>query len=95
METTACIKVNGLMNYNTDGFNERNIYIHNANDANRLASRKPVNYDNSLSTFKINENKPDIKTSEGKVLNTSKSVSEKDFLLRNININNVRNKRGF
>lgn len=45
--------------YNTDGFNERNNYIHNELDKNK----KIKSYDNSFVKMRINENKPDIKTS--------------------------------
>ena len=79
------------MNYNTDGFNNRSVYINNANDANRLRKSGPINSDSSVAQMRINENKPDIKT-----VNTDKTIlkeevrgSRENFILRNNNINNV------
>lgn len=43
-----------------DGFNERKSYINNNNDLNRMD--KNVNFDNSLSQMRVEENKPDINT---------------------------------
>ena len=79
------------MNYNTDGFNNRSVYINNANDANRLSKNGPINSDSSVVQMRINENKPDIKT-----VNTDKIIlkeevrgSRENFILRNNNMNNV------
>lgn len=77
------------MNYNTDGFNERSIYIHNANDKNKLGNNNSNN-NNSLVQMKINENKTDIKTvNNDKIFYSSEVKGNKDnFIVRNTNMNN-------
>ncbi len=82
------------MNYNTDGFNNRHIYINNANDARRLKQNGPINSDSSVAQMRINENKPDIKT-----VNTDKTILKEDvrgnrenFVLRNNNMMNANRK---
>ena len=80
------------MNYNTDGFNDRNIYINNANDRNRLNKMGPSNIDSSFAKMKVDENKPDIKT-----VDTHSSIerveevrgSRENFVLRNNNMRNA------
>ena len=78
------------MNFNTDGFNERSIYIHNSNDANRLKQNGTSNIDNSMAKMRVKENKPDVET-----VNTDKSIyieetkgNRENFILRNNNLNN-------
>ena len=78
------------MNYNTDGFNERSIYIHNSNDMNRIRENGPSNIDNSMAKMRVEENRPDVET-----VDTDKSIyieetrgDRENFILRNNNINN-------
>ena len=72
------------MNYNTDGFNNRSIYIHNSNDKNRLNGMSS-SYDNSLAKMRIDENKPNIETiNHDKVIVYQETRGNKDnFILRN------------
>ena len=79
------------MNYNTDGFNERSIYIHNSNDKNKLNNK---DIDNSFDKMRIEERKNTVVTT-----NTDKSEyigetrGNKDkFILMNNNIRNVNSK---
>lgn len=80
------------MNYNTDGFNERTIYINNANDRNRLNKMGPSNIDSSFAKMKIEENRPDIKTVD---TNSNVEIIEEvrgnreNFILRNNNMRNA------
>ena len=87
------IRVNGLINYNTDGFNERNNYIRNCNDINKLRKSTPSNIDNSFAKMKSLERKPDIETSKKELnLNIEEARGNRDnFIIRNNNINNVSN----
>ena len=48
------------MNYNADGFNNRMVYINNANDAKRIKDNNFI--DNSVVQMKLNENKPNVQT---------------------------------
>lgn len=80
------------MNYNTDGFNDRSIYINNANDKNRLNKMGPSNIDNSFVKMKMDENKPDIKTVDTR--NSIERIEEvrgnrENFILRNNNMRNA------
>ena len=79
------------MNFNTDGFNERTNYIHNANDANRLSKMGPSNLDSSFARMKVDENKPDIKTSdiEKTILEEEVRGARDNFVLRNNNMMNA------
>ncbi len=86
---TVCIKVSGLMNYNTDGFNERSIYIHNSNDRNNL---KKSYSDTSFAQMKIQENKSDITTvnhDKNIVLNDDVRGSMENFVLRTSKMRNL------
>ena len=83
------------MNYNTDGFNERSFYVHSSNDANKLKEKEPVSYDNSLPTFKMNENKPDIKTSSNEKTIGNQDLNVNNSLLHSMGINNIRNNNRF
>lgn len=82
------------MNYNTDGFNERQNFIHNSNDANRLKKSGPSNFDNSFAQMKVQENKPDIQTVDTDVNIECEEVrgSRENFLLRNNNMRNANSK---
>jgi len=79
------------MNYNTDGFNDRSVYIHNSNDMNRLSKTGPSNIDSSVVQMRVNENKPDIKTVEtDQTILTEEARGNKDnFVLRNNNMMNA------
>ena len=79
------------MKYNTDGFNERNIYIHNQNDKNMLNKTGVSNIDNSFAKMKINENKPDIKTvnSDKQFIKEEAKGNKENFVLRNYNMMNA------
>ena len=85
------------MNYNTDGFNERNVYIHNSLDRNRINNSKPVHYDNSLTKMIMDDNKPDIHTAEQEYDSSNAEIKQTEIdnkLLRDINLNNmIRNNR--
>ena len=80
------------MKFNTDGFNERSNYIHNANDRNKLNKIGPSNSDSSVAKMLIAENKPNIQT-----VNTDKTTIKVDevkgkkenFVIRNYNMMNV------
>jgi len=79
------------MNYNTDGFNERRIYINNANDKNKLNKMGPSNIDNSFAKMKVAENKPDIDTVNNDKVIVPEEVrgNRENFLLRNNNMINA------
>ena len=79
------------MNYNTDGFNDRTIYIHNSNDKNRLHTSGPSNVDSSFAQMKVSENKPDINTvdTDKKIEVEEVKGSRENFVLRNHNMMNV------
>jgi len=82
------------MNFNTDGFNERSIYIHNSNDRNRLSQTGPSNMDSSFAQMKINENKPDVETENTDTLIFKEEVrgARENFILRNHNMMNANSK---
>jgi hypothetical protein len=82
------------MNFNTDGFNDRTNYIHNANDINRLKKMNSSNIDNSFAKMKMEENRPDIKTvNKDKEFSKENIRGNKDnFILRNNNMMNVNKK---
>lgn len=82
------------MKYNTDGFNDRSVYIHNCNDKNKLSGMSS-SYDNSLAKMRIDENKPEIDT-----VNHDKTIvyeevkgSKNNFVLRNNNMLNANLRR--
>ena len=79
------------MNYNTDGFNDRSIYINNANDRSRIEKNGPSNIDSSVVQMKIDENKPEVNTyEEKKSTYIEETRGEKDnFVLRNYNMRNA------
>lgn len=79
------------MNYNTDGFNNRNIYIHNSNDMNRLSKNGPSNIDSSFAKMRVNENKPDVKTVDTDKVIVTEEVrgNRENFVLRNNNMMNA------
>lgn len=59
-----------------DGFNERKSYINNNNDLNRMD--KNVNFDNSLSQMRVEENKPDINTVDTTLKDSSNKENSTD-----------------
>ena len=79
------------MNFNTDGFNERTIYIKNANDLNRVKQMGSIKIDNSVVKMKMDENKPNVNTTNNdKTISTEEAKGRREnFVLRNYNINNV------
>lgn len=74
------------MKYNTDGFNERSIYIHNSLDKNKHHS----NFDNSFAQMRALEHKNDVTTVNcDKTFDYVEARGEREnFVLRN---NNMRN----
>jgi hypothetical protein len=88
------MKGNGLMSYNSDGFNNRMVYINNANDVNRINRNGPSNSDSSVAQMRIAENKPDIQTVnfDKKEEKVEARGSRENFILRNNNMMNI-NKR--
>ena len=78
-------------NFNTDGFNERTNYIHNANDMNKLKQNGPSNFDNSFSKMKVEENKSNIETTKSEVIFVKEeaSVNRDNFIVRTNNMRNV------
>ena len=89
MANIVYMKVNGLTNYNTDGFNERSIYINNAVDLKKLKekpSEMRVNIDFHKSTSDgeyINVNTSSNKNVE----NVSNGSISDNKLLRDAKIN--------
>jgi hypothetical protein len=79
------------MRFNTDGFNERNNYIHNSNDMNRLNRMGTSNIDNSFAKMKVEENKPDVQTANTDAVIFKEEVrgAKENFVLRNHNMLNA------
>ncbi len=79
------------MNYNTDGFNDRNIYIRNSNDKNRLRENGPSNLDGSFAKMRVEENKPDVKTVNRDKSETNYEVrgNRENFVIMNNNMRNA------
>lgn len=79
------------MNFNTDGFNERSNYIHNANDMNRLKKMGPSNVDSSFAQMRVDENKPQIETvnNDKTILKEEVKGKKENFILRNNNMMNA------
>ncbi len=78
------------MNFNTDGFNERSNYIHNANDINKLKNN-PNSFDNSFAKMRTEERKGLVETTNtDKVINVEEVKGSKDnFIVRNNNMMNA------
>ena len=78
------------MNYNTDGFNDRSVYIHNSNDKSRIAKNGPSNIDSSVVQMRMDENKPDVKTvqTEQSIYIQETKGDKENFVLRNYNMRN-------
>lgn len=81
------------MNYNTDGFNERSIYIHNSNDMNKLTKNGPTKIDNSFVKMKVEENKANVKNEKDDYVEVTKEVrgNVDNFVLRNQAMKNYQN----
>lgn len=79
------------MNFNTDGFNDRTIYIHNSNDRNRLNKTVIGNFDNSFARMRVEENRPDVKTVnlDKKIIKEEPRGSKDNFVIRNKNMMNA------
>lgn len=82
------------MNFKNDGFNERNNYIRNSNDINRLRKNGPSNIDNSFAKMRVLENKPNINTSDHDVKIRVEEVrgNRENFVIRNNNMRNANTK---
>lgn len=76
------------MNFNTDGFNERTNYIHNANDLNKLKNSNLSHSDNSFAKMRVEERKNIVETTnQSKTLVIEEVRGNKDnFLIRNNNM---------
>ena len=79
------------MNFNTDGFNDRTIYIHNSNDRNRLNKMGIGNFDNSIARMKVEENRPDVKTVnlDKRIMKEEPRGNKDNFVIRNKNMMNA------
>lgn len=82
------------MNYNTDGFSDRTLYVRQAVDRNKLNSNGPSNFDNSFAKMKSEERKHIVET-----VNTDKNIhieevhgNRENFVIRNNNLNNFNKK---
>ena len=80
--------------YNADGFNERNIYIHNSNDKNRLNRSKTVEHDSSFAEMKVKENAAPVETYKEEQSNYIGAVKgeQDNFVLQNFNRAHVNQK---
>ena len=78
-------------NFNTDGFNERTNYIHNANDMNKLKKNGPTNFDNSYAKMKVEENKNNVETTKSEVVFIKEEVrgNQDKFIIRTNNMRNA------
>ena len=85
------MRENGSMSYNTDGFNERSIYIHNSNDLNRISSDGP---DNSVAKMRSEERRNIVETTNSDTVIVPEEIrgSKDNFLIRNEAINNANKK---
>ena len=79
------------MNYNTDGFNERNIYIHNSNDMDRLKQNGPSNIDSSFAKMRSEERRGLVETTNNDAVITTEEVrgNKDNFIIRNNAMNNA------
>lgn len=78
-----------MNNYNTDGFNERSIYIHNANDMNKLKENNPI-FDNSFAKMRTEERRNKVETTNNNAIVSNEEVrgNKDNFIVRNTNMNN-------
>lgn len=77
------------MNYNTDGFNNRSIYIHNSLDANKKAPK----FDNSFAKMRSDERRPDISTAnhDKTFISESAKGNKENFVVMNNALRNMQN----
>ena len=78
-----------MNNYNTDGFNERSIYIKNANDMNKLKQNNPT-FDNSFAKMKTEERRNEVETTknDATIVNEETRGTKDNFVVRTANMNN-------
>ena len=78
------------MSFNTDGFNERRIYVQNENNVRQ----KRHNFDNSFAKMRSEERRDLVKTTNQDQVNVVQEVrgSKDNFIVRNNAINNVNHK---
>ena len=76
-----------------DGFNERNNYIRNSVDANKVNSMGPTNLDSSFAQMNVNAHKNDVETVDTDKVEVVPEVqgNKENFVLRNMNMLNARN----
>ena len=81
--------------YNIDGFNERNNYIHNSNDRNRLNRSNIIKHDSSFAEMKVKENGATVETSHHEQSNYINEAqgNQENFVLRNYNISHFNQKQ--
>lgn len=77
-----------------DGFNERNFYIRKSNDINRLKSKGPSKFDNSLA--KMNSERRGLVTTADssaiiKPIEDTKGIRE-NFVVQNSHLNDLNRK---
>lgn len=79
------------MNFNVDGFNERNNYIHNSNDRNNIMKNGPSKFDNSFAKMRVDEHRNDVVTANrDEVIISKEARGNKDnFIIRTKNMNNA------
>lgn len=82
------------MNYNTDGFNERNFYIHKSNDLNKLNQNGPSNIDSSFAQMKVEERRNIVTTTNNDAVIVPEETrgTRENFIVRNKAINNANTK---
>ena len=76
--------------YNTDGFNERTLYIKNENAKREKVTR----VDNSIVKMRIEDNRPDVKTvNHDKTSNVEEAKgNQENFVIQNYNISHANQK---
>ena len=76
-----------------DGFNERNNYIRNSVDKNRVDRMGPSNVDSSFAQMNVNSHKNDVETVDTDKVQVTPEVqgNKENFVLRNMNMLNARN----
>lgn len=81
------------MSYNIDGFNERNTFIRNSNDMNKI-SNNHNHFDNSFAKMRSEERRNLVTTANSN--NISKPIDTRgnkdNFVILNNRINNLNNR---
>ena len=74
-----------------DGFNERNNYIRNSVDANKVNSMGPTNLDSSFAQMNVNAHKNDVETVNTDKIEVVPEVqgNKENFVLRNEDMMNA------